>query len=66
MLINYLVFFYTEAYDCGQVSKHVGSLQRPGLCDAQVPRVFIKGECIGGGSETKSLYNSGKLKSMLV
>lgn len=30
-----------------------------------VPRVFIRGECIGGGSETKSLYKSGKLKTML-
>ncbi|KAF4516928.1 hypothetical protein B566_EDAN008017 [Ephemera danica] len=30
-----------------------------------VPRVFIKGQCIGGGSETKSLAASGKLKELL-
>ncbi|XP_077979184.1 uncharacterized protein LOC144434587 [Glandiceps talaboti] len=30
-----------------------------------VPRVFVKGKCIGGGTETKSLYKSGKLEPML-
>ncbi|XP_037083482.1 glutaredoxin-1-like [Pollicipes pollicipes] len=30
-----------------------------------VPRVFIRGQCIGGGSETQSLYRSGQLKTML-
>merc|ERR1712071_92336 len=30
-----------------------------------VPRVFIKGQCIGGGTETKNLYKSGKLEQML-
>ncbi|XP_787379.1 glutaredoxin-1 [Strongylocentrotus purpuratus] len=30
-----------------------------------VPRVFIGGKCIGGGSETKALQESGKLTTML-
>ncbi|XP_077979038.1 glutaredoxin-2, mitochondrial-like [Glandiceps talaboti] len=30
-----------------------------------VPRVFVKGKCIGGGTETKSLYKSGRLEQML-
>ncbi|XP_066992462.1 uncharacterized protein [Anabrus simplex] len=30
-----------------------------------VPRVFIKGNCVGGGSDVKNLYESGKLESML-
>uniref|UniRef100_A0A8C9WHA2 Glutaredoxin-2, mitochondrial n=1 Tax=Scleropages formosus TaxID=113540 RepID=A0A8C9WHA2_SCLFO len=27
-----------------------------------VPRVFVNGNCIGGGSDTKELHNQGKLK----
>ncbi|XP_012274163.1 glutaredoxin-C4-like isoform X2 [Orussus abietinus] len=27
-----------------------------------VPRVFVKGICLGGGSDVKSLYNSGELE----
>ncbi|RXG54578.1 Glutaredoxin-C4 [Armadillidium vulgare] len=30
-----------------------------------VPRVFVNGKCIGGGSETKELLNSGQLKKMI-
>ena len=30
-----------------------------------VPNVFIKGQSIGGGSETAELYQSGQLKEML-
>ncbi|XP_070567020.1 uncharacterized protein [Ptychodera flava] len=30
-----------------------------------VPRVFIQGRCIGGGTETRSLHQSGKLEPML-
>lgn len=26
-----------------------------------VPRVFLKGTCIGGGSDVKKLYDSGEL-----
>lgn len=27
-----------------------------------VPRVFVKGECLGGGSDVKKLYDSGELQ----
>ncbi|BES91896.1 Glutaredoxin [Nesidiocoris tenuis] len=30
-----------------------------------VPRVFINGECVGGGTDVKALYESGKLEKML-
>ncbi|XP_046543864.1 glutaredoxin-like [Haliotis rubra] len=30
-----------------------------------VPRVFVNGECIGGCSETKALYQTGQLKDKL-
>ncbi|PSN58141.1 hypothetical protein C0J52_01004 [Blattella germanica] len=30
-----------------------------------VPRVFVKGECLGGGSDVKQLYDSGKLMAKL-
>ena len=31
-----------------------------------VPQVFIKGEFIGGGSETSSLHETGQLQEMLI
>lgn len=34
------------------------------LC-AQVPRVFINGNCIGGGSDTKQLHQQGKLVPLI-
>lgn len=33
--------------------------------DRTVPRVFIAGECIGGGSDTKKLHQEGKLVPLL-
>ncbi|XP_015586006.1 glutaredoxin-C4 isoform X2 [Cephus cinctus] len=27
-----------------------------------VPRVFVKGECLGGGTDVKALYKSGELE----
>lgn len=27
-----------------------------------VPRVFVNGECLGGGSDVKQLYETGKLQ----
>lgn len=27
-----------------------------------VPRVFVKGECLGGGSDVKALYEKGELQ----
>lgn len=31
----------------------------------QVPRVFVGGKCIGGGTETKQLHKEGKLLDMV-
>ncbi len=36
-------------------------LIRLGNFSLQVPRVFVGGECVGGGSETWTLHNQGKL-----
>ncbi|XP_015172347.1 PREDICTED: glutaredoxin-C4-like isoform X1 [Polistes dominula] len=30
-----------------------------------VPRVFVKGECLGGGTDVKKLYDSGELQKKL-
>ncbi|XP_069705713.1 uncharacterized protein [Periplaneta americana] len=30
-----------------------------------VPRVFVRGECLGGGTDVKQLYDSGKLVAKL-
>ncbi|KAK9504818.1 hypothetical protein O3M35_009000 [Rhynocoris fuscipes] len=30
-----------------------------------VPRVFVNGECVGGGTDVKSLYENGQLEKML-
>ncbi|XP_063243006.1 uncharacterized protein LOC134542565 isoform X2 [Bacillus rossius redtenbacheri] len=30
-----------------------------------VPRVFVKGECLGGGTDVKQLYESGQLVAKL-
>jgi glutaredoxin 3 len=32
---------------------------------SSVPRVFIGGQCIGGGDETSAAHKSGKLEGML-
>lgn len=31
----------------------------------QVPRVFVDGKCIGGGSDTQKLFKEGKLEQIL-
>ncbi|XP_031833144.1 uncharacterized protein LOC116427210 [Nomia melanderi] len=30
-----------------------------------VPRVFVKGVCLGGGTDVKKLFDNGELKQML-
>ncbi|KAJ8279104.1 hypothetical protein COCON_G00061700 [Conger conger] len=34
-------------------------------CARTVPRVFINGNCIGGGSDTKELHQQGKLLPLI-
>ncbi|CAG0914161.1 unnamed protein product [Notodromas monacha] len=37
-----------------------------GLTGARtVPRVFVQGKCIGGGSETEAMFKSGVLQQLL-
>ena len=31
----------------------------------QVPRVFVDGQCIGGGSDTVKMYKTGTLEKIL-
>lgn len=31
----------------------------------QVPRVFVKGNCIGGGTDVKKMYEDGSLAKLL-
>ncbi|CAH1639170.1 unnamed protein product [Spodoptera littoralis] len=31
-----------------------------------VPQVYINGKCIGGGTDVKNLYETGKLEPMLI
>ncbi|CAH1254416.1 GLRX2 [Branchiostoma lanceolatum] len=47
--------------DCEQIQQILGKITG----GRTVPRVFINGKCIGGGSETKAAENSGQLKVML-
>jgi len=46
-----------------------GALVQDILCEMTgartVPRVFVNGSCIGGGTETENLYRSGDLQKML-
>jgi len=44
--------------DCGEIQDYMSQLTG----GRTVPRVFIGGECIGGGSETKALHQSGELE----
>lgn len=54
-----LVVNYTD--DCAAIQDYL--LQLTGA--RSVPRVFIGGKCIGGGSETRALLDQGKLIPML-
>jgi glutaredoxin 3 len=47
--------------DCAQIQNVLGQITG----GKTVPRVFIGGKCIGGGSETFSLHNQGRLVPLL-
>merc|ERR1711963_268976 len=47
--------------DCGEIQDYMSQLTGA----RSVPRVFIGGECIGGGSETKALHQSGELEKRI-
>lgn len=47
--------------DCEEIQKYMQQLTG----SRSVPRVFIAGQCIGGGDETMALHRSKKLGPML-
>ncbi|KAL7670849.1 hypothetical protein ACOME3_005767 [Neoechinorhynchus agilis] len=48
--------------ECKQIQKYLG-----GLCDGikTVPRIFLDGKCVGGGSDVEKLHRDNKLSRML-
>ncbi|GMH42741.1 hypothetical protein BSKO_10660 [Bryopsis sp. KO-2023] len=48
--------------DCGELQNELASITGA----RTVPRVFIGGQCIGGGDETAQMLASGELKKALV
>ena len=67
IIISVLLFYYNVALHCADSSECSAIqdylLQLTGA--RSVPRVFIGGKCIGGGSETRALQDQGKLVPML-
>lgn len=47
--------------DCNEIQAYMKQLTGA----SSVPRVFIGGKCIGGGSEAEAAHKSGKLQGML-
>lgn len=45
--------------------KITASMSLPVPLCVQVPRVFVNGNCIGGGSDTKRLHQEGKLLPLI-
>jgi len=59
--VDYVVEEIEEREDCDKLQDIFKQLTGA----RTVPRVFVNGKCIGGGSETYSLHNQGKLVPML-
>lgn len=57
----YEVVEIDERDDCTEIQDYMRELTGA----SSVPRVFINGNCIGGGQETAALDRSGKLSLML-
>lgn len=58
---DYEVWEIENEANCGEIQAALKDITGA----STVPRVFIKGKCIGGGSETQALDNSGELEKML-
>jgi len=59
--VNYIVEEIEDRPDCSQLQDVFAKITG----GKTVPRVFIGGKCVGGGSETYSLYNKGELVPLL-
>ncbi len=60
-MIDIIALFSSILADCNAIQDYLLSITGA----RSVPRVFINGKCIGGGSEVRSLNDSGKLVPML-
>jgi len=58
---KYKVIELENRSDCSAIQDHLRDLTGA----RSVPRVFIGGKCIGGGTETAQLRASGQLKKLL-
>mmetsp|Transcript_6430 Transcript_6430/g.5282 ORF Transcript_6430/g.5282 Transcript_6430/m.5282 type:complete len:136 (+) Transcript_6430:55-462(+) len=59
--VEYKVIELDGRKDCNAIQDYLNELTGA----RTVPRVFINGKCIGGGSETVALKNSGELQKMV-
>jgi len=59
--VSYVVEEIDSRADCDQLQNVFQQLTGA----RTVPRVFVGGKCVGGGSETYSLHNQGKLMPLL-
>ncbi|KAL3154837.1 hypothetical protein ABBQ38_011378 [Trebouxia sp. C0009 RCD-2024] len=58
---KYVIMELENRSDCPAIQDYLRQLTGA----RTVPRVFLKGTCIGGGAETAQLQKSGKLKQLL-
>ncbi|KAL0049507.1 hypothetical protein WJX82_003812 [Trebouxia sp. C0006] len=58
---RYVVMELENRSDCAAIQDYLRQITGA----RTVPRVFLQGECIGGGAETAQLQKSGKLKQLL-
>ncbi|XP_054267651.1 uncharacterized protein LOC128989995 isoform X2 [Macrosteles quadrilineatus] len=59
--LKYTVIELDERDDGGEVQDVLGEMTGA----RSVPRVFLKGKFIGGGTEVKDLYGKGELQKMI-
>ena len=61
MNVTYKVLEVDEDKDGPEIQKILKEMTG----ESTVPRVFIKGKFIGGGSDVKKLHDEGKLRAMI-
>lgn len=58
---NFTSLEIEDRADCSEIQAVLGQMTGA----TSVPRVFINGEFVGGGTDVKKLYEDGKLAGML-
>lgn len=61
MNFNFTSLEIEDRADCNEIQAVLGEMTGA----KSVPRVFINGEFVGGGTDIKKLYDQGKLAGML-